>query len=88
MLKYSFFSLENSDVGVNYIINKKVILLVPITQPYMNYGSNKLYFEPWSYIGFFTFPKLQKLWPDTKNIKTANQDYHIQNPLGLFEAKK
>lgn len=58
--------------------------MIPILTPYMDYGGNKLYLEPWSYLGFFTIPKLEKLWPATKTIKTATSDFKIQNPTELY----
>ena len=60
-------------MGLNLIMSRKYILVIPITKPWIIYGSDSgLVWEPWSYLGFFSLPILQKTWPETNQLRGAN----------------
>lgn len=59
------YDLDAQEAGFTYIISPKIVLVVVQTSPYFNYGDNPLFLDPWSYLGYFTFPKLDRLWPIT-----------------------
>ena len=50
------------------MISKRFVLMVPLTVAWMDYGKDKLFWEPWSYLDFFSFPILQKTWPETSKL--------------------
>jgi calcium-dependent protein kinase len=68
-------------MGLNLIICKSWVLLAVIDKPWITYGQRKLYWEPWSYMGFFSLPVLQKTWPETFELGSQNCHKDIKSIL-------
>ena len=61
------------------------IVMIPITKPWMVYGGTTgLIWEPWSYLGFFSLPILQKTWPDTNKLKGATYIKDIKDHISAL----
>ena len=58
--------------GLNLLVCKEWLMMVPITQEYATYGAERLFWEPWSYLGFFSLPVLQKTWPETSDLSSSD----------------
>lgn len=64
--------------GLNLIMTKEYVLVVPVSKEWTLYGGQALYWEPWSYLGFFSLPVLQNTWPGTRHLQAHDyvQDIH------------
>jgi hypothetical protein len=68
--------------GFTYILSPKFILLVIQNEPYYKYQDNHMFLQPWSYLGFFTFPTFKKTWPQTDSIdEKSKMTLSFENPL-------
>lgn len=65
MIETLFTKEELLSAGVNVIITKEFMMLVPLFKPYMNFKGVDLWIEPISYLGFLHLPEYTKLWPTT-----------------------
>ena len=54
-------------------------MIVPILKAWNSYGDVELYWEPWSYLGFFTVPVLKKTWPETKDLASHTFTKDVKN---------
>jgi hypothetical protein len=70
-------------MGLNLIICEDWVLLAVLDKPWITYGEKKLYWEPWSYLGFFSLPNLQKTWPET--FELLSTDCH-KDMKGILKA--
>ena len=52
-------------MGVNYILCREFLLIVPLTKPYKMHGPIELFMNVFSFIGFIHRPVYEKLWPET-----------------------
>ena len=68
-------------MGLNLIITKDWVLLVALTKPWIEYGKEKLFWEPWSYLDFFSLPILQKTWPETSNLDSKVYSKDLKSHL-------
>lgn len=68
-------------MGLNLIICKDWVLLAVLDKPWITYGKRKIYWEPWSYMGFFSLPILQKTWPETYELGSKNCHKDIKSIL-------
>ena len=57
------------------------ILISILDKPWINYGEKKLFWEPWSYLGFFSLPILLKTWPETYELDSKNCHKDIKGIL-------
>jgi hypothetical protein len=78
------YKLDINKVGLNVVISRTFIYVMVLDTPYHIYADKALYLEPWSLIGFYTLPVLDRLWPNTKNIDQCNIKVEFERPLDLF----
>jgi len=77
------FNFELNTGGLNLMITDKFIGWVPYTKHYRDHYNTKLYLEPWNYLGYYTFPELQKQYPETAEIAHSNKFLEFEDPICL-----
>lgn len=79
--KVNRLNTDLDKIGINMIICKDWVLLTILNKPWLKYGDKQLYWEPWSYMGFFTLPNLLKTWPETYELGSADCHKDIKQYL-------